>query len=212
MLQLSSLRRAGEAGYSPAVLVGDTPGPENGGRFCRSVFSTTASLPATMIPTRHDVLCEAVDLINRAGTGLLTTYDADGGERLWIGTPVLTSDGHVLVSFLTPDHGICARIGEWPLVQWRFHDEAGETHLVLEGRATLVPGSTWRRVHPGRLPPGTARVFTVLVTTVESVQHMVPEERMSCRVVLPGTVTAGRDPTVADTPTSARTQQPSLAF
>jgi hypothetical protein len=147
-----------------------------------------------MIPSRHELLSEAVDLINRAGTGLLTTYDSDGRERLWIGTPVSTHDGQSLVSFLIPDHGICSRIGAWPLLQWRFHDEGSESHLVIEGRAALVAGPTWRRLHPGHLPANSARPFTAVVTTVESVQHIFPGERISCRVVLPATPVAMKEP------------------
>lgn len=130
------------------------------------------------LPTRSQLLHDAVALINGGGTGLLTTGEGTE-ERVWIGTAVRAMSGRTLVALLPPDHPIHRAVERCPQVRWHFQDESGEHQLAVEGAATVMPGPLWERTQGAA---DSAAGFAALVTRIGAVAHVRPRENLSCRI------------------------------
>ena len=139
-----------------------------------------------MIPDRNMLLTEAVRIINQSGSGLFTTSHPTHGPHVWIGMPVLTGDARRLVSFVPDGSDLLRLIRPGLRVTWRFLGEANRPLLIVEGAPRIVSPLPHRLFPPTGgcatpHPPAT----TAIVTEVESLLHILPEDCVSCRVVLP---------------------------
>jgi hypothetical protein len=129
------------------------------------------------------------------------THSPAAPPRTWIGTPVHTTDGHVLFSNVDPGCELTSLAASNPRATWRFHDAEGRLVFFWEGLLSVLTDPLWSRGGATtRIPHRVPGRAAALITDVMSVVQVMPLEKIVCRVVLPWDGSA------------ARCAQPALAF